>query len=491
MHKVLQDLSLAMLGMSGIPHDTRILFKVLSLMPSVDVTGLLAENGPGLTSKLPLSKKADATDPYALAGFFAAISGNRPTEPFLGLGRIGETIDSIVNRIRRFGMTDVPGDLYADAIWRLYFSRSLSAADRAVVLAQKFKATNLNIQIILDRLALPPFCAAKLDTRGYDFLVTSDSRPVAVSQGTIKLMRYYDPIPMLLPDTMGHIAPVRQHYMLTKRAARDGNFICISQPTEHDLLKLFPQAEGRTTTIPCTLGEFDPADTKGPPLHEIARVRLSDAALGRDPHQPADTRKILAAANLTPETRYIMGLSTLEPRKNFEGLIDAWLRIRHAHAPDLRLVIVGRPGWRYEKVLEAIRPHLGDGGLLHLQDLSVAETRALYARAACFVSPSHAEGFGYPPLEALQCGTPPVLSDIPAHRWVCGNAALYCNPYDVNDIADKICQLIIDQNGPATREAILRAAPAVLKRYSADTIAGQWDELFGRLKKGERLVAPV
>lgn len=486
-YKVLQDLSLAMLGTSGIPHDTRNLFKVLSRMPSVDATGLLAEMGPGLTTKIPLGKRRGAPDHYALASFFAAISGNRATEPLLGLGRIGEAVDGIVNLMRRFDMADVPGDLYGDVIWRLYFGKSLPAADRADVLARPFKATNLNIRVMLDRLALPPFCAARLDTRGYDFLITSESRPVAVSAGTIKLMRYYDPIPMLLPDTMGHIAPVRQHYVLTKRAARDGHFVCISEPTEHELIKLFPQAEGRTTTVPCTLGEFLSEDTKGPALREIARMRLSAASLSGEPRDRADPGRILAAAKLGPDTRYILGLSTLEPRKNFEGLILAWQRIRHEFEPKLKLVIVGRPGWRYGPILEAIRPHMIDGNLLHLQDLTSAEMRAVYARAACFVSPSYAEGFGYPPLEALQCGTAPILSDIPSHRWVCGDAALYCNPYDVNDIADKIRRLVVDEGGPATRDALLRAAPAVLARYAADTIAGQWDELFGRLKCGETL----
>ncbi len=485
--RVLQDLSLATLGTSGIPHDTRNLFVVLSRMPSVDLTGLLAEAGAGLTSKIPLGGRGGRPDYYALSSFFAAISGNRVTEPFLGLGRTGEAIDGFIGRLRRFGMADVPGDLYGDVIWRLYFSKSLPAADRADVLARPFKATNLNIRVMLDRLALPAFCAAKLDTRGYDFLITSDSRPVSISPGTIKLMRYYDPIPMLLPDTMGHIAPVRQHYMLTKRAARDGHFVCISEPTERELLTLFPQVAGRTATIPCTLGAFRSEDTRGPTLHELARVRLSGASLSGKPDGPADTSRVLAAAKLAPDTRYIMGLSTIEPRKNFEGLILAWQRVRRECDPNLKLVIVGRPGWRYDNVLAAMRPHVLDGGLLHLQDLTVAETRALYARAACFVSPSYAEGFGYPPLEALQCGTPPVLSDIAAHRWVCGDAALYCDPYDPDDIADKIRRLVAGDGAPAARDALLRAAPAVLKRYSADTIASQWEELFGRLKKGERL----
>src|SRR5262245_37724767 len=110
-YRVLQDLSSAMLGTSGIPHDTRQLFKVLSLMPSVDLTGLLSEMGPGLTSKLPLSRRRGAPDHYALASFFAAISGNRPAKPFLDLGRFGERVDMFINWVSRFGMSDVPGDL--------------------------------------------------------------------------------------------------------------------------------------------------------------------------------------------------------------------------------------------------------------------------------------------------------------------------------------------------------------------------------------------
>src|SRR5262249_35662381 len=154
-----------------------------------------------------------------------------------------------------------------------------------------------------------------------------------------------------------------------------------------------------TATIPCALGEFNPADAKGPGLTEIAKFRVSGASITGDPDAPFDARAILAAAKLAPDVRYIMGLSTLEPRKNFEGLIRAWQRVRFESAPDLKLVIVARPGWRYEKILDAIRPHVHQGELIHLQDLTVAETRALYARAACFVSPSFAEGFGYPALE--------------------------------------------------------------------------------------------
>ncbi len=480
MYKVLQDLSLAMLGTSGIPHDSRHIFKTFSRMPSVSLTGLLCEAGAGLTSKVTIRNGADtrhAPDYFGFARFFGAISGNKPDEPFLGLGGFGDAIDAAVNQVRRFRMAPVPPGFYADVIWRLYFEKSLPAEDRATILKQDFAVTNLNYRIILERLKLPSLFAPKLRTEGYDFFVTPDSRPIVLSRGTTKLMRYHDPIPLLHPDTMGHIAPTREHYRLTARAAGDGYFVCNSEPTENDLVKLFPKARGRSVTIPCALAEVSAGDNRTVSLRDIVRTRLSSAATGRP--------EIRNCRNLAPDARYIMSLSTLEPRKNFERLIRAWELVRHQYAPDLKLVIVGRPGWRYDRILEAIRPHSLAGDLLHLQDVPLAEVQSLYRQAECFVLPSLAEGFGFPPMEALQCGTPSVVSDIPALRWVCGDAALYCNPYDVTDIADKIAALVVDENAAATRARLLRAGAAVLRRYSMDTTAGQWDELFGRLKRGE------
>src|SRR5262249_24274024 len=160
------------------------------------------------------------------------------------------------------------------------------------------------------RLNLPRFFAPKLRTKGYDFLITSDARPIAVSPGTIELMRYHDPIPMLHPDTMGHISPMWSHYRLTARAAGDGYFICNSEPTEHDLVRLFPKARGRTATIPCALAEPNLGDTQNIKLHDIAKVRLSGASLGQQ-GLGAAAKGILTAAKLRDGARYIMGLSTL------------------------------------------------------------------------------------------------------------------------------------------------------------------------------------
>ncbi|MGL1802374.1 glycosyltransferase, partial [Vibrio parahaemolyticus] len=92
------------------------------------------------------------------------------------------------------------------------------------------------------------------------------------------------------------------------------------------------------------------------------------------------------------------------PRKNFPGLIRAFERVAARSDPNLRLVIVGGPGWRESTVFEAMRPGVASGAILHLQNLPPDDLHALMAHSACFAFPSFNEGFGYSPVEAMQAG---------------------------------------------------------------------------------------
>jgi glycosyltransferase involved in cell wall biosynthesis len=98
-------------------------------------------------------------------------------------------------------------------------------------------------------------------------------------------------------------------------------------------------------------------------------------------------------------------VSTIEPRKNLGTLLEAWAMMRDR--PDL--VIVGDWGWRYE----AIRDQMGRLGpsVHHLRGLDRAELPAVYNLARILAHPAWYEGFGLPPLEAMACGTPVVVSD--------------------------------------------------------------------------------
>jgi glycosyltransferase involved in cell wall biosynthesis len=150
--------------------------------------------------------------------------------------------------------------------------------------------------------------------------------------------------------------------------------------------------------------------------------------------------------------------------------------------PDLRLIIVGSPGWREEPLLAEMRPAVESGRMLHLHHVPKDELHALMQGAACFAFPSYNEGFGYPPVEAMQAGAPCVISDIPVFRWVFGDAAIYVDPYDVESIATGI-ERVTSASGSQDLVRTLRArAEPVLARFRPGVIGKEWETLMETLR---------
>lgn len=482
---ILQDLSFASLGFSGIPQDTRLMFKTFASLEATKVTGLLSEMTGGHTTLA--STKANTAKPeldYLEASRFMLAVTGLPIRPGPRVFRSPRNMLSRAARsLKTFDSRPVPKGLYEDTIWRSYFQKTLGSGDRALIAAQDFRFTNLNSNVINDRMRFPIFNAPKLDTQGFDFFLTSDPRPIRTSPGTSLILRYHDPIPLTQPDTMDNPDPVRFHFLAIQRSRAMGYFVCNSQATEDALIDIFPTLKPRVTTIPYALPDSPPPPPKSIPVAEIIRTRLSTACIGENAQPAAQTKAILKRAELDKPFRYIMWLTSLEPKKNTIGVIRAWERVKYTSAPDLKLVICGKPAWRYQDILKAMKPRFLEGELLHVEDLPFVEIQALYRGAECFVFPSYAEGFGFPPMEAMQCGTPSVVSDIPAHRWVMQDAVLYADPYDDKQIADQIKRLVVADDRQALRDQLIANGKRVLQRYEPQRVGEQWLELFTRLKR--------
>lgn len=482
---ILQDLSFASLGFSGIPQDTRLMFKTFAGMDAMKVTGLLSEMTGGHTALI--STKANTSNPeldyLETSRFMLAVTG-LPVKPGPRIFKRPRNLLSRTARsLKKFDSHPVPKGVYEDTIWRTYFQKTLGAGDRALIAAQDFRFTDLNANVINDRLRLPIFNAPQLDTQGFDFLLTSDPRPIRASPGTSLILRYHDPIPLTQPDTMDNPDPVRFHFLQIQRSRALGYFVCNSQATQDALIDIFPTLKPRVTTIPYALPDSPPPPPKSIPVAEIIRTRLSTACISEEAQPTLQTRAILKRAMLDKPFRYIMWLTSLEPKKNTIGVIRAWERVKYTSAPDLKLVICGKPAWRYQDILKAMKPRFLEGELLHVEDLPFVEIQALYRGAECFVFPSYAEGFGFPPMEAMQCGTPSVVSDIPAHRWVMEDAVLYADPYDDRQVADQIRRLVVADDRAALREQLMSNGRRVLQRYEPQRVGEQWLELFTRLKR--------
>ena len=150
------------------------------------------------------------------------------------------------------------------------------------------------------------------------------------------------------------------------------------------------------------------------------------------------------------ERPYVFALSSLQPRKNFARLIEAFALAREQLDSDHVLVIGGGKGWLYDEIFAKVDElSLGDAvkfaGFVADEDLP-----ALYSAADLFAYPSLYEGFGLPILEALACGTPVLAGKNSCLAEAGGPGALYVDAENVNDIATGIVRLLDD--GPLTAQ---------------------------------------
>jgi glycosyltransferase involved in cell wall biosynthesis len=147
--------------------------------------------------------------------------------------------------------------------------------------------------------------------------------------------------------------------------------------------------------------------------------------------------------------RFILGLSTLQPRKNFAGLIEGFSRLLSTGSDEpriaaVKLVIAGGKGWMYEEILAQVeRSGLGDrvhfAGFVADDDLP-----ALYNLAEIFAFPTWYEGFGLPALEAMACGTPVVTASNSSLPEVVGEAGLMVDAADSDGLAEAMSRLLAD-----------------------------------------------
>ena len=166
------------------------------------------------------------------------------------------------------------------------------------------------------------------------------------------------------------------------------------------------------------------------------------------------------------ERPFVLAVSSMSPNKNFRSIVAALELIGDK---DFDVVIAGGKS----KIFNETTPGGESSGRVHyLGYVEEEELRALYDKAACFVFPSFYEGFGLPPLEAMACGAPVISSKAASLPEVCGDAVLYCDPHDPQDIADQIRRVMGD---PQLREelsarGIEQAAKFSWSRCARETI---------------------
>lgn len=224
------------------------------------------------------------------------------------------------------------------------------------------------------------------------------------------VLTYYDLVLYFFPEAMRWPARLQQRLVQPYSVRRADRILSISTRTQEDLLERF-----------------------GYP-REKARVAL----LGYDPPQGAGRKQAapaFAQLPFDPTTKpFILSVSTIEPRKNFRTLIEAYARY-HAAGPEraLPLVIAGRRGWESPEFFARLAELQQNTGKVHvLEGPGDAELAELYRRCAFFCLPSLYEGFGLTLLEALAHGAPALAADIGPFREIGGDHIEYLPARDVD-----------------------------------------------------------
>jgi glycosyltransferase involved in cell wall biosynthesis len=252
-----------------------------------------------------------------------------------------------------------------------------------------------------------------------------------------RILTIYDMIPLLFPEFFVPRVNQRAISILKSINIQKDWIICISEQTKRDFCQYSGMDPARVFVTPLAAADYFY------PVKELSHIQ-----------------NILIKYKI-PQKPYLLSLCTLEPRKNLDLLIRAFSDFVQAH-PDteLNLVLVGTSGWKNDKIFQTVQDNsqiknrIVFTGYVPDQDLA-----PIYGGALSFVYPSLYEGFGLPPLEAMQCGTPVITSNSSSLPEVVGDAGILVDPRDQSELSHAIWRLVNDAElrSQLSQKSLIRA----------------------------------
>ncbi len=221
-----------------------------------------------------------------------------------------------------------------------------------------------------------------------------------------------------LPETFKRRSRLQLRLTVRHTARKAAQIIASSEYSRADIIETYGIKPERVSVTPLAAAEhFAPANQK-----EVERV----------------------CKHYGIEGDYILGVGSVQPRKNLVRLIEAYadLRRTRTHAKLPKLVLVGKRGWLYKESFQAVAAHGLADDVLWTGYAPEVDLPALYTGAQCFVYPSYFEGFGLPPLEAMRCGAPVIAGNRTSLPEVVGDAGLLVDPFNIDALAHAIAQVI-------------------------------------------------
>jgi len=274
-----------------------------------------------------------------------------------------------------------------------------------------------------------------------------------ITQNLQRVLTIYDLLPILTPHNFTQNSRSKFKSIINSIDRHQDWITCISENTKQDFCDHTGMNPERVFVTPLAASDnFYPVSDLEIISHKLKQYKI--------PNQP-----------------YLLSLCTLEPRKNLSFLLQCFAQLL-AQDPnlDLNLVLVGVSGWKNNDIFQTIqnspllKKHVIFTGYIPDQDLS-----AIYCGALAFVYPSLYEGFGLPPLEAMQCGTPVIASNTSSLPEVVDDAGIMLDPTNRDDLCQAMLDLInnstlrhqLSQKGMdrATQFSLSKCATETIKVY--------------------------
>lgn len=249
---------------------------------------------------------------------------------------------------------------------------------------------------------------------------------------------------------------IRQKYLM-KRANK---IIAVSNSTKNDILRFCPQVN-------------------------ISKIKVIHHGISKEfkvlDKNNSELKEIKQKYNL-PE-KFVLYLGIIEPRKNIESVVKSFNILKNESLVDfanLKLVIAGKFGWKFKKVLDLIKNSKHRKDIILLNNFELIERVYLNNLAEIFVWPSFFEGFGFPVLEAMASGAPVICSNTSSMPEVVGDAGILINPYNINDLILAQKQVLLDEN---LKNHLVHKGLEQAKKFSWEKCAQKTIEILEKVIK--------
>ena len=261
----------------------------------------------------------------------------------------------------------------------------------------------------------------------------------------------HDMVYRAFPETVRGRTKTMLDMGLVPSMRRADAIVTDSEFSRSEIVKYYPQFAGKIRVVPCgvDLQRFHPVEDAA----AIAQVRET-YGIGE---------------------RYFLYLGTLEPRKNLERLIEAYAAYARSMDDPAQLVLAGGKGWLYDGIFARVQALGLEDRVAFTQYIASEDMCALMSGALAFTFPSLYEGFGMPPLEAMACGTPVLVSDAASLPEVTGDSAVIVRAEDTDSITQGLVRLDTDAD---LRRRLSQEGLARAKTFTWERSAGMLYDIY-------------